>query len=365
MANPTLTALTALTAYAGTFEKQLMGQLYKELNLQADGIRVLPGISNKTTMPRLRVGKGLKPYTGKFVSSDDQFKYSDRSIMVERVQRDVEIDPEKYRTTYLAESVAASYGSNANKEAQIPFAAFMWQEFMKENAQEVVEMLYHGKGKAAFATFNPATAYAVGALVNYSVNVGGKSETQYFRCITVTTAGQDPVGTPANWEKVDYLALTKGFGQIIIDAINNEGFNQIVNTGVINANTAIDQFKAVFRKQLTQVKQEGATIYCSYSNFEKLLDGIGTRNIAFQQTDNITYLPETDRKAIIKPVYWLGDSNRLICTKANNLTLATDQLSDMNKLTNIPQHYTLESSLSFLIGTQIADLDVLTINDQY
>ena len=60
----------------------------------------------------------------------------------------------------------------------------------------------------------------------------------------------------------------------------------------------------------------------------------------------------------------MAGSSKLICTPTSNLILGTDQLSDLNSLTAIPKHYTLESSLSFLIGTQIKDLDVLTMNEQ-
>ncbi len=362
MANPTL---DALTAYAGTHEKKLMGQLYKELMLQAEGIMVMPGIKGKHKLPRLRVGRGLKPYTGKFASADDQFKYSDREIEVERAQRDLEIDPEKYRLTYLAQYQTASAGSNANKEGQIPFAPYTWGEFMKENASEVVDLLYWGRGKAAFASFNPASTYSVGALVKISLTIGGKAEDNYFRCKTATSAGESPITHPAKWENVNYLAITKGFRPRITEAISNEGFDQIVSTGAITSADAYSQFTAVFRGQDEIVKRQGAVIYCAQNSYEKLLDSIETTVTKnFELINNIAFLPKTDNKCRIQPVSWMAGSNALLCTPANNFRLGTDQLDDMNKLTNIPQHYTLETSLSFLIGTQIADLDVLVINDQ-
>jgi hypothetical protein len=356
--------LSLIAAYPGKFQKQLLGQLYKELNLQADGIRVIPNVKNSLVLPRLRIGAGLKPYTGKFVSGDNQLKYSDRKLSVDRVQRDLRINPEKYRTTYLVEDIAATSGSNANKPAQVPYAAFMWGEYMKENAQEIVEMLYHGKGVDAFVAYDASATYSAGALIKYTATVDGTTELQYYKCLATTTAGQNPSSTPAKWQWAGNLAITKGFGKIITDAISNEGFSQIASTGTLAQSTIIDQAKSVFRLQFEQVKASGANMYMSISNYEMLLDAMGEKRKYVSEVDDVAYLPESNKKCLIQPVSWLSGSNRLICTPANNLVLGTDQLNDMNALTSIPRHYDIEASLSFLIGTQIGDLDVLTINDQ-
>jgi len=360
MANPTL---TALEAYAGKHAPQIMGQLYKELRLQADGIQVLQNIKSGYIMPRLRIGKGLKPYTGEFASADDQFKYTDRKMTVDRAQRDLLLDPEKYRTSYLEQYVSGSSGTNANKQGQIPFAAFAFGEFAKENAQELVELLYHGLGTAAFATWLTGSTYAAGDLVNFSLTINGKSETNYFKCLATTSTGQSPTTHPAKWLNVNNLAITKGFGKILADAVANEGFNQIATTGAITAADAYDQFTEVYRLQDEKVKGQNLVIYSAVNNYEYLLDAIEEKTKNFQLVNNIMYLPKTDNKVMVKPVSWLSGSNRLICTPMNNLVLGTDQLSDMNTLTTIPQHYKLEVSLSCLLGTQISDLDVLTVNE--
>lgn len=358
----------ALSNYAFNFEKQLMGKLYAELNLTADGIRVMQNIKVPTKLPRLAVGKGLKPYTGNFAPMDKQFVYSDREISVERAQRDIALDPEQYRQTYLTQADAAAMNagsSNANKEAQIPFAAFMWNEFMKENAQEILQMFYHGKGKAAFSAYSSGTAYTVGSLITFSQTVNGFTETQYYKCITATSTGQSPATHPAKWEWAGNLAITKGIGSKLADAISTEGFNKIATTGALTIADAYAQFTSVFRLQNEIVQRQGVTMYCSQNSYQILLDSIeqnSTKN--YELINGIAYLPKTDNKAIIKPVNWLAGSNRILCTPANNFVLGTDKLSDLNQLTTIKQHYSLETSLSFVIGTQIADLDVLTVNDQ-
>lgn len=360
-----LNPILALHAYAGKYAKELMSKFYKELKLEAEGIKVIPGVKNKITMPRLAVGRGLKPYTGIFASMNNQLKYSDRELGVERVQRDLSIDPEKYRTTYLSENQTGSAGSNADKESQIPFAKFTFEKVMEENAEEVVDMLYWGVGKEAFLAFDAGTAYAAGDLVKFNATVNGTAETQYFKCIVDTNAGESPATHEAKWDWAGNLAIAKGYNVKIQEAITDEGFNQIADTGAINKDDAYDQFLEVFRILPERLRKKGVTMYCSANSKDDLLDAIEnkvTKN--YELIDGILYLPKTDQKCKIQTVEWLGGSDRLLCTMPGNFVLGTDQLSDMNKLTSIPKHYDLEYSLSFLIGLQIADLDVLAMNGQ-
>lgn len=358
MPNPDL---QALSAYSGKYEQALMAKMYKELNLAADGVQVIPGVKSQLTLTRLIVGKGIKPYTGKFVSTDGQLKYAERKLSVEKAQRDIEIEPEKYRTTWMAEQRPGTQDA-ANKA--IPFSQFTWETIMKENAEEVVEMLYFGKGKTAFAAYNAATVYNPGDLISFN-NVNAQSETQYYKCIAVTVAGQSPTTNPEKWEWAGNLAVTKGFNGVIADAIANDGFDQIANTGAIDPASAYGQFTAVWRKQREQIKQKGANIYCSVNSMEALLDDYENKiKKNFDETNGIIYLAKTNGKCAIKPVSWLSGSDRLICTPNNNLVLGTDALSDLNGIQNIIKHYTVESSMSFVIGAQIRDLDALTINDQ-
>jgi hypothetical protein len=358
MPNPNL---TALAAYAGKYEKALMAKMYKELALAADGIQVIPGVKSALKLTRLIVGKGIKPYTGKFVSMDDQLKYAERTLTVEKGQRDIEIEPEKYRTTWMSEITP---GTQEASNKAIPFSQFTWDTIMKENAEEIVEMLYFGVGKSAFAAYAAGTAYSVGDLIYFN-NTNAQNETQYYKCVTATSAGQSPITHPDKWQWAGNLAVNKGYNALIQDAITNEGFDEIASTGAITSTDAYAQFTAVWRKQKEQVKQKGAFVYCSVNAMEMLMDDYENKiKKNFDEVDGIIYLAKTNRKAIVKPVSWLSGSGRLICTPANNLLLGTDALSDLNGIQNIAKHYTLESSLSFVIGGQVRDLDALTINDQ-
>jgi hypothetical protein len=348
--------VSALAAYGGTYQKRLIQKFYLALALAADGIMVMPDIKNKTTLTKLSIGRGLKPYTGVFASEDGQVKYGERTISPELIQRDIEIDPKKYRSTWMAEQLAASAATNSNLLAKIPYAQFVWDAYMQENAEELAMALYHAKGTAAFSTWLVGTTYAAKALVK----LNGK----YYRSLVGSNTG-NAVTDATKWERVDYLAIFKGLSSKIATAISDEGFTQIASTGAIASGDAIDQFKSVYRALPEAVRSTGVVnVYTSLNNFELLLDDMGEKYKNFTTTDSVLYLPETNRKAIVKPVSWLSGSGRIIATVPNNIVLGTDQMSDMTTMTFIPQHYSVQASLAFSLDTQFQDLDVLAVNDQ-
>ena len=84
----------------------------------------------------------------------------------------------------------------------------------------------------------------------------------------------------------------------------------------------------------------------------------------FETIDGITYLAKTDRKCIVQPQVWLGNSGKLIASKENNLVFATDQLSDMNEIRTVPAMYSINAGITFLMGLNYQDEQVLRINDQ-
>lgn len=356
MSNPDL---SALTAYAGKYEKAIFARLFKELQLQADGIQVLNGVKSKMKLTRLNVSKGVKPYTGKFVSMDGQLKYAERTISAELAQRDIEIEPKKYQATWQAETVPGTSGAS---NMAIPFAQWVWDTVMKETAEEVVSMLYFGEGKAAFAAYSGATAYSVGDLISFT-NTSASNETQYYKCIVATSAGESPLTDADKWEWAGNLALNKGIGKIFDDAVSNDGFDNIISTGDINALDAYDQYTSVWRGLPDEYKKRGAMMYSSQTSYEYLMDALENINKYSKETNEVLYLPKTGKKAMLKPVDWLSGSNKIIATPMNNLIVGTDSLSDLNDISTVPTVYTLQSGITFTIGVEVRDLDGLAIND--
>lgn len=353
--------LSLLAAYPGDFRQDLIAQLYNSMNLERDGIAVRPGIKYKEILHKLLVRKGLKPYTGVFKSKAGDIGYEPRELAVEKAQHDISIEPSKYIPTFMAQKRGS--GENANNMT-IPFAQFMWEQFLKEQGQELnLETVYNGVGKAAFAAYNPATAYTVGSLIKYTQD----SELRYFRAVAATSAGENPDTNPAKWEWAGARALCVGFGKIIADEIAGGKLTPVA-TGAVDATNAYDKFTKLFRSHAEPVKlgNYGKVItYCSMTDYECLLDDYENKiKKNFEEVDGVVYLAKTNKVNIIKPVSFLSTNRRLISTLAGNLVAGTDELSDMNVIKVKEQMYHLDAGLAFMLGFQIADLEPLRVSDQ-
>jgi hypothetical protein len=69
--------LSAITAYAAAKQADLIGSLVNGLDI-AEDIMVLPGVKNKIPMPKIKVGKGFRPYSGTEEFHVKAVKYTDR-----------------------------------------------------------------------------------------------------------------------------------------------------------------------------------------------------------------------------------------------------------------------------------------------
>ena len=350
-----------LAAYPGDYHQKLISQLYNSLRLEQEGIMLIPAVKNSLIMHKFLTADGVKPYTGKFIPKDN-LSFIPRTLTVEKAQYDLEIEPEKFRTTFMAKM--RGRGENAKNET-IPFADFMWSAVLNGIGTEVnLGTVYFGQGKAAFAAYNAGTAYSVGDLIAYTQ--GG--EVRYFRCVTATTAGQTPDTHSTKWVWAGARALTVGFGKIIANEITAGNLTPVA-TGAVTSSNAYDKFIQMYRSLPEAIKlgvgDVKAVIYCSMTDYEALTDDYENKiSKNFETIDGVTYLAKTDRRCIVKPVSWLSTSRRLIATVLDNLVAGTDEISDMNQIKTVPAMYTIQAGITFVIGFQIQDLEVMRVSDQ-
>jgi len=359
LASPVSNPETAgLIAYPGDFKLPLLRKLYHSFNAPAQGIYVQGGVKSKINLHKMLVRKGFKPFTGTFAAKPD-ISFEPRTLSVEKVQRDLQIFPDKYRGTFAEKMRGAGEGAN---NMTIPFAQFMWEAVMEENANELVtETIYNGVGKTAFVAYNPASTYAVGNLVKYTQD----GELRYFRCLATTSAGQNPDTNPEKWDWAGARALCKGFNALFMEEVAG-GKLAPVTIGVPDSANAYDQFTDMYRSlpEVVRTNAPSITILCSLNSSEALDDSVESKFVNFKQGESVTVLPKTQGKCKILPVPWLSGSNRLIATVSNNLIMGTDATSDQNIVKPIEQMYHIDFGLAFMIGFQIQDLDVLKISDQ-
>ncbi len=353
--------VSALTAYAGDYEKQLFSTLVNELDVAAD-IRVYPNIKNKKNLTKLTATANAKP----FVSTEEyqgNLGYTPRVIEVKQGKTELLIDLEDYRDEWMADQMGV--GSHANKGAQnVPFAEYTWNEIIKSLAAEINDRTsYFGFDSSSTAVWDSGTTYSIGNRVRLTEN----GVINYYEALAATLAGESPSTTPAKWKKVNAEAIAKGFKEIITEEIAASNISP-VNTGAVTTGAeALAAQRALFRSLPVPYKKMGVALYQSYTDYELLMDGIEDKISKYTKDDNTpVYLPGTDKKCMVKPASWLSGSRRLMATPMNNLILGTDLLSDMNQIKVLEgaKLWTMPVGIKFAIGFQIRDLDALAVGDQ-
>ena len=349
--------ISGLLSYVGTNEAKLMKRLLNKLAIENDAVMLDTDVKSKKNLHKIIVANGAKPYTGDFVAKSD-LSYVPRTITVEKAQRDLRIEPSKYRNTYF--EFLRGRGENP-KNMTIPFAQFTNEAIIDELAAEINnQSVYHGVGVAYFAAYAGGTAYAVGDKITFTQD----SELRYWECVTITTAGQSPDTHPAKWKWAGAKAICKGFGKMLAEEITASAITP-VTTGVTTASNAYANSISVWRALPEVVKSTGGVLLMNYTNFEYLLDDYENKIAKnFEQVDGITYLAKTDRKCIVKPWSPMAGANRIIATAPKNLVVGTDDAADMSSIKIIEAMYHYDQGMSWMMGTQFRDLDALACNEQ-
>lgn len=369
--------LSAITNYSATNQKALIASLVNGLDIAQD-VMVHPGVKNKIPMPKLKVGNGFRPYSGTEAYRQKNLKYTDRFLEVKVGVRELLIDPEDYRSTYLIHQT--SPGSNAAKK-EIPFAPFMWEQVIKGVQREINdETAYKGFDGSATADYSGAGAYAVGARVKFAPAADNPlAVKEWFQCVTATVAGESPDSAAAKWLNVTARAVCPGIETHILAGITASEIAPVA-TGVITnvAGVAIAAHKKLFRAWSAAYKRNGIIINCSYTDYELLLDDLGDKykQVKDDASNNgYLVLPETDKKCVIKPATWLGTSRRLVSgpvfwdgtnPKNMNLFLSTDQLSDLNAINALTgaKLWTILAGIKAAIGFNYQDSEGIKVGDQ-
>lgn len=348
--------ITAIGNYAGKHEKKLFSTLLNGLDFMQDTTGIF-NLKQSLNMTKLTVGSGARPYTSIVTAKSDDLKYTGRTLSVKTGKRDLEIEVEKYVNTWQSEVMAGNINPS-----QVPMAAYVWQQVIASLQEELNDQTaYFGFDASDASAYDNGAAYTEGDYITF-----GSDPEDYYKCVADTNAGEDPDSTPAKWELVNAEAITQGWGDIIADLITNEDLTP-VNTGAIDNSSvfAYAQFKKMWRSLPVPYRKRGATIYCSWNNWDNLYDDFEDKVGKYTDTDQNgnQFLKGTARRCMIKPASWMGDSGRLIATPKANMLFGTNMMSDLNKIRRIEQLHTLQAAIIFVLGFQIRDPEAMRVND--
>ena len=335
--------VSALSGYALAMQKPLISTLVNAMDIK-DDISFQPGVKNTMKMPKLKVGKGFKPYTGSFVSEDNVIKYTERELSVKVGQRDLLIDPEDYRAKYLAWQAGLGAAAN-NKENQIPFAQYLWNQIIIELAAEINDQTaFFGFDYTAVAAYGAGTVYNPGDRMYYTQN----GVVKYFENLIVTTAGQNPDTNPTKWNDVSAGAVAPGI-KSYLSAVT--GANAVATGAITDGTTGLAKATTLYQSIGGQFRKTPLVLHCSFTDKDFIANGILNTYGKYTKDDleGSFYLPLSDKKCLVKPATWMTGSRRMILEPCDasgrglNLHMGTDLLSDLNQIEVIKRAYKLDA----------------------
>lgn len=255
MATYDLSALT--TAFVGgaeAFGKEVLDWDIREL-----GIQVRTNVNTPQAMAKFEVDGDPQPYR-----KQDDFNgavVTDRVLTAYQAKLDLELDPEDFRNTYLAEL------------PEMPFEQFT----VNQAAKQFMDAIYTD---------------------------------------TLWTGVRDANGT-------DAADICDGWGTIIAAAITATDLTPIA-TNAITASNAVTEIEKVTNGVTAKMKQKGFNVYVSYTVFQYYRTHYrATYGFNFNPNQEGYYMIDGTKAKLI-PVAFMGTSGRVVATYPGNLVFGTD-----------------------------------------
>jgi hypothetical protein len=360
--------ISAITGYAGQYTPSILKSITDELSITND-MYVIRNLTAPRKLWKYVANKGLRPVdTSVENTTKTQGSFKVRTLTPKVAMKLLKVIPEELRPTFLSEQL----DPNA-KEYPGGFAQYFWDEQSASINDELEHNVFDTVDPDSVSDFNPASVYNPGDRVKFTLNVNDGVE--FFRCVTTTTAAQSPTTHPAKWVECNAECLVEGIGTLIKrerTAGNLAG--NVINTGSItdtNALTKIDGDMWAGIPDKVKRSKGGVTFRMSYNVYNKRVKALrkvkddGTYYTEAEIKELKNEILDSDGKGKIKPCVWMNESQLVIATVDNNLTMGINQAGDkdtFSKFVELLHGY--KCILKLILSFQVQDLSVLYVNDQ-
>lgn len=296
--------VSAITSGILDFGGEIFSKEVNNFDPSADGILLLNDVNVQRSLTKISASGHAQPYR-----SQDDFTagavFTDRTIMAYQSKWDVQIDPEKYRGTYLA------LRRKGDLDQNVPFYEYIIQQVAKEYLAGINDTVMYSGVK----------------------NLSG-------------TAVAD---------------IADGYGTIIAAEITGTNITPVA-TGAITSANAVTKVELISDAAPAWLEKKGYKILCSKDTFKKYRTHYRSLNgYQFEKNESGEYMLD-GANGSLKWVSWMGTSSRLILVPNNNLVMATDN----NQIKAYPTPHLNLINVRFMIpvGFQIQDLAAIIVNDQ-
>lgn len=360
--------ITALAAYGGQYERNIIGSVYDKITLAEDAY-----VYNNLTAPaklwRYDAADGMRPVdTSVEDTKRTQGAFAEQTIDPRVWMKILKIIPEELRKTFLSEQLQA----NA-KEYPGGFQQYFWDEQAKRAAREINQNSYFGVDPESVAAWASGSTYAVGDKVKFDMGAGEGME--YWQCVTITSTTQSPLTHPAKWLNINNRCLAKGWGTWIAEGIVASTITPIT-LGSLTSSNAFDKIDTEFYQAIPEEVRDNVDkieILCSGATFEKRRQHILTKfpnspEIMVKEGNVSGKIWGTDGRDEVKKVSWMRNSNRLIANITvdgkKNLVMGVDRLPDPGAIGEMVKFlHGYKTVMKGILAYQIADRSKLYVSE--
>ena len=253
--------LSALTTAFVKFGGDIFRKNVNSMTASGPGVLVFKNVKEPIAMVKLSAQGGPRPYREQDDTAGNGAAFADRVLTVHQSKWDYDVDPEKYRNTYLA------------SRPEVPFYQYILDQV--------------------------ATEYL--AVINDVVAWGG----------IYNAAGAAAIDIADGWKKyIDAEILALNLVPVV--------------TGAITAANAVDKVELVAESAPQWLRDKGFEIWASYSVYDKYKKHYRTLNGFNFGNGEIDRYRLDGMNGYLVPKSFLGTSQRLILSATNNFVMGTD-----------------------------------------
>ncbi len=276
----------------------------------ADDITVYQNIKEETGLTKLKAGDLGQPYRLAFEPKANALSFGYRKLNPKMGKVDLEYDALAFYNTWLV--MLTQPGVNAN---DLPYEKFFWEQIALKIASEI----------------NQQSVYA---------------------------GLHNPAGTTTT-------SIVDGLGKIFADEIVSGEITNVVATGAINNTNAVSKFETMCKALSPALRDMAMNLYVPYAKYDAYCENYRSTYGALPYNNKYERLSVDGFSNVkIVPASWMNNVGRVILTPKENIVMATDALSDFNKIDTVKQIRVLQCAIHFTLCYNFADAEALYINDQ-
>lgn len=349
---------TALQNYAGSYSRDLIGQTLNGLDI-LNHCKVIYNLTAPLNLTKLVVNGGIRPLdTAVFRSDKPGRKWSGRKLTPRTGMKIFEIVPAELNGTWMSEMLAPN-------ATDVPFAEWVWTQEFAKLAEEINDNIKYSEFHGDESDYDATLVYHANDYVVYGDN------RDIYKVTGTTVAGNNPTDTPAKFTKVNAVSLCDGPLTIIQQELTAGHLTAVV-TGATDQTNAIANLTLLDASAPEVIRGKPRRMFMSrniYEAYTKAYDaafGKPRGNILYEEDKREkTFLYGTDGLCELVPCSWMAGSQRIFMTRADNLVMGTNVLSDITGIGKTVQTlHGFNAICKFILSFQFADLEVLYVNDQ-